>query len=151
VHEETVDLTTISGRIDYESPKAKFLVSFLFSGGVGLGASLRLQAMSIVLYALSLDGIPVFVNNLKDDGMEYIYQQMADKNIRNHFNKPLGLIDCERGDLQCFFLPLSPCTITMEELRKAFVRSERRAYHCCSRLLNRWLARKHSRIGTYYL
>ena len=139
------------GRFDYECPKTKFLVSFLHSGEAGLGALLRLQAVSIVLYALSLGRIPVFVNNLKDDGMQSIYWQIADIRRENHFNKSVGLMDCERGDLQCFFLPLSPCTITMEELRKAFVRSERRAYHCCSRLLNRWLARKHSRIGTYYL
>ena len=111
------------GRFDYECPKTKFLVSFLHSGEAGLGALLRLQAVSIVLYALSLGRIPVFVNNPKDDGMQSIYWQIADIRRENHFNKSVGLMDCERGDLQCFFLPLSPCTITMEELRKAPVLS----------------------------
>ena len=90
---------------DYECKGAKYLVSNIPSEG--LGASVRMGAMGVIMMALATNRIPLFVSN-SSYGPEYIVQ-------------PWMGSSCTRGDYQCVFHPLTPCTIRQSELLNATV------------------------------
>ena len=83
-----------TGNFDYECPDAKFLISNVPSEGVG--ASLRYGAVSALLLGLGTDRVVLFLDSV-----------------------PWKAASCNRQDLQCFFMPTSPCVITEEDFANA--------------------------------
>jgi hypothetical protein len=92
------------GIFDYECPDAKYIVMPL--GGNGLGSNVRGGMVVGLLIGLITDRIVLFVNDVK--GASY------------YMDKPWSLASCPRKDYQCFFWPTSPCTVTHEEIKKAY-------------------------------
>lgn len=105
------DSLNISSKMDYECPSAKYLVANIAPSG--LGAAFRLGAVSTILMALATDRIAVFVNNFDNPpaGAKFL-------------KPPAQLASCPRGDLQCFYLPTTPCTLLVEDVRNAPVLPE---------------------------
>ena len=100
------------GNFDYECPDAKFLVVPLQEAG--LGAVMRLTAVNALLAGMATGRVVMFVNNAP----------VGPDNVQ----KPWSHASCDRRDIQCFFLPLTPCVLTTAELSQAHVlsRSEMR-------------------------
>lgn len=92
----------------YECQNAKFLVTDLVNQG--MGAAIRLSGVAHVLMGIASDRIPLFVANASQ-GPSFLQQ-------------PWKLASCPRNDLQCVFLPTSPCTLSIEELANATVLDE---------------------------
>eukprot|EP00977_Amphora_coffeiformis_P004963 scaffold1058_cov163-Amphora_coffeaeformis.AAC.3 len=84
---------------DYECPSAKFLVFSL--NEKGLGVNMKMGALMALRVAIATDRMLLLVNGLEGVG------------------SPWQLVSCARKDFQCFFLPLSPCVPTKEELQRA--------------------------------
>jgi hypothetical protein len=59
-----------------------------------------------LLIGLSTDRIVLFVNNVSSSSQS--------------MKKPWSLASCPRKDYQCFFWPTSPCTITNDDIAKAY-------------------------------
>ena len=87
---------------DYECPTAKFLVYPLKE--FGLGVNMKLGALMALRTAIATGRILLLVNGLEE--------------VRS-LRRPWPLVSCARKDFQCFFLPLSPCVPTKEELQRA--------------------------------
>lgn len=101
------------GSMDYECPGTKFLVVPM--GEMGLGAVMRLGAVNALVAGVATNRTVLLVNNLEDIG---------DKSL----HKPWVHASCPRGDIQCFFMPPTPCTITKQEIDQGrmLVRGEAR-------------------------
>jgi hypothetical protein len=95
-------------KMDYECPSTKFLVSNVAPSG--FGAAMRMGAVNSILIGIATDRITLFVNNFLG-GAKFL-------------EKSSLLANCPRKDLQCFFLPTTPCTILVEDLRNATVLPE---------------------------
>jgi hypothetical protein len=91
------------GPFDFECPTAKFLVVRLFSNGIG--ANMRLAAVPAFMAGLATNRVVVFVNNAPV-GPDFL-------------KNPWTLASCPRGDMQCFFMPSTPCILTQDELSNA--------------------------------
>jgi hypothetical protein len=91
------------GTFDYECPNAKFLVVPM--GEMGLGAVMRLGAVNALFAGIATNRTVLFVNNIT----------VGDSSL----HKPWVHASCERGDIQCFFMPPSPCTLTYAEIESA--------------------------------
>lgn len=91
------------GSFDFECPNAKLLVVSL--GKLGLGAVMRLGAVNALIAGIASNRTVVFVNNA-DTGA---------KTLR----EPWPLSSCKRLDMQCFYMPATPCTVTELDLRTA--------------------------------
>ena len=100
------------GTFDYECPNTKFLVVPM--GEMGLGAVMRLGAVNALFAGIATNRTVLLINNVT----------VGDKSLQ----KPWVHASCERGDIQCFFMPPSPCTVTEAELASAYtmVKSEAR-------------------------
>lgn len=90
---------------DFECPNAKFLVTVLNT--MGMGATFRTGAMPSLLMAFAAGRVPLFVQSVRGEGLP--------RYLTNTFT----LASCDRHDLQCVFLPTSPCTVTIEDLQNA--------------------------------
>lgn len=88
---------------DYQCSEAKFLVSTL--PGIGMGASVRLGAVTYVIAAIANDRIPLFVENTAA-GPPFL-------------RTPAQLFSCNRRDPQCIFLPTTPCTLLLSDLEES--------------------------------
>jgi hypothetical protein len=97
-------------KFDYECPTAKFLVTVLST--MGMGATFRSGAFPAMLMALSTGRIPLFLQSINADGLP--------KFLTTNFQ----LASCKRRDLQCVFLPTSPCAVTLDDLQNATYLSE---------------------------
>lgn len=95
-------------KFDYECPSSKFLVTNIADGG--FGASFRLGAVGALLMGIATNRVTVFVNNFSG-GAPFL-------------KKPTLLASCPRRDMQCFFLPVTPCSVLAEDLRNATVMPE---------------------------
>jgi hypothetical protein len=93
------------GLFDYECPNAKFMIIPLKAHG--LGANIRTDVIPALLVALVSNRVAIFVNNAP----------AGNQDVRN----PWPLASCPRGDHQCFFLPVSPCTLTVKDIDEAHV------------------------------
>jgi len=107
-----------SSSSEYECPSARYLVTTL--PGAGLGAVFRTAALMSVLMGVATNRITVFVNNY-----------VPETNSKNGTNTPLSflqkpsqLFSCPRRDMQCVFLPTSPCVLTKEALESGVVMPE---------------------------
>lgn len=90
---------------DYECPSAKFLVAPYTKAGAGFGAAVRNSVVANMLDAIAMRRIPIFLNNVASGDVDVFLQ------------KPSMLASCPRRDLQCFFMPVTPCTVTVEQLK----------------------------------
>eukprot|EP00531_Pseudo-nitzschia_arenysensis_P014992 CAMPEP_0116135838 /NCGR_PEP_ID=MMETSP0329-20121206/11406_1 /TAXON_ID=697910 /ORGANISM="Pseudo-nitzschia arenysensis, Strain B593" /LENGTH=677 /DNA_ID=CAMNT_0003630669 /DNA_START=75 /DNA_END=2108 /DNA_ORIENTATION=+ len=90
--------------MDFECSDAKFIV--IPMGRIGFGAYLN-SAITIALYT---NRIPIFSSK-----SFFPFQ----KNRGKQDPWILSPKHCESKDLQCYFLPFSPCTVTIEELEAA--------------------------------
>lgn len=97
---------------DYQCKSAKFIVAAL--PNEGLGATIRISGVMNVLMGLATDRIPLFVSNLPS---------LDDEN-KTFLEQPWNLASCPRKDIQCVFLPTTPCTLTMEDWKNATVLDE---------------------------
>ena len=95
------------GKFDFECPDARFLVVSLFQQG--LGANIHYVAIQALMAGLALDRVVLFVNGAKTD--------------HKHMRKAWLAASCGRNDAQCFFAPLSPCTLSLDQLQSANVSS----------------------------
>ena len=93
------------GSFDFECPRAKFLVVRLFSNGIG--ANMRLGAVPAFIAGLVTNRVVLFVN----------HAPVGPSFLQN----PWTSVSCPRGDMQCFFLPSSPCVVTHKEIQRAQV------------------------------
>ncbi len=102
---------------DYECPTAKFLVIYLWP--MGMGATIRNGAMPPMLAALAMGRIPLFLQGIAPGGTHYnsVVNVTNVTSIQQIMTRTFTLTSCERHDLQCIFLPTSPCVITHAELR----------------------------------
>jgi hypothetical protein len=96
-HDTKKDSLTLPGRLEYECPKAKFLVMNLPS--VGFGAVLNSIVLFATLTAFRSDRIPVL--------------RSVDEGRRRWLLSPP---DCKSSDMQCYFLPFSPCTLSQSDI-----------------------------------
>jgi hypothetical protein len=94
------------GTFDFECPKAKFLVVPM--GEMGLGAVMRLGAVNALFAGMATNRTVLLINNVTVGGEKALH-------------KPWVHASCERGDIQCFFMPPTPCTVTEAELSDAHV------------------------------
>ena len=99
---------TPPGIFDYECPNAKFLISAV-PGGTGLGHAIRKVAVETINAAIATKRVALFVNAA----------HTGPRDLRDRWT----MASCSRGDFQCFFMPLSPCTITEKDLETASVLS----------------------------
>jgi hypothetical protein len=83
-------------------------------GEAGLGAVMRLTAVNALLAGMATNRVVMFVNNAP----------VGPQNVQN----PWPHASCDRHDMQCFYLPPTPCVLTVKELAEAHVlrRSEMR-------------------------
>jgi hypothetical protein len=101
----------LSSTLDYECRDAKFLVTPFSNGGPGLGATIRNHVAATILDAIAVGRIPILLNNV------------AYPNVHEVLQKPSLLFSCPRGDMQCLLLPLSPCTVTLQEIQNVVPKS----------------------------
>jgi hypothetical protein len=90
--------TTI-GNFDFECPKTQFLVVSM-TRDAGLGAHMRLGALNALVAGVATNRTVLLLNEGE--------------------KKPWPHASCDRGDLQCFYMPPSPCVITHSELAQAY-------------------------------
>lgn len=104
--QETLQQQHNVGVFDYECPNAKYIIVGV--SGNGLGANVRGLMIPAFLMGLTFDRIVLFVNNAADEA--------------KHSTKPWEHASCpQRKDFQCFFMPPSPCTLTLNEIANAHV------------------------------
>lgn len=90
---------------DYQcDASTKYLVASL--PAYGTGVTFRNAAIPALLAGLSSNRVVTFVN------------QRSYGNTRQ-MQRPWTLASCPRGDYQCFFLPITPCVLTEEEMKQA--------------------------------
>lgn len=92
------------GSFDYECGDAKFIVMPL--SGNGLGFNVRVLVASTFVLGLAFDRVVLFLNGAPET-------TCSDKNTPGC---PWVTVSCDRRDFQCFFLPTSPCTVTIPQL-----------------------------------
>jgi hypothetical protein len=84
------------GNFDYEcDPDTKFIV-FSITSGRGFGMNFRSESVEPLLFSLLMNRVAVYI---QPKGEKFHYA------------------DCPRNDMQCFFMPLSPCVLTHQDLQ----------------------------------
>lgn len=96
---------SISG--DYHCrPDTKYLVVSLPAKGAG--ATFRAGAVPALLAGLATNRVVVFVN----------FRPFGSVQMRSLWDLA-SVKHCPRGDIQCYFLPITPCVLTQEEVRNS--------------------------------
>ena len=85
-----------------ECSDAKYLIFEGFTAPTGLGSHLRTRM-----------AIPTLLTGLAH-GRIVLYTKADERS-------PMTIVNCDRGDLQCSFLPMSPCLPSMEDVQSAMV------------------------------
>jgi hypothetical protein len=98
-------LETSNPIYDYPCQDSKYIVTDL--PNLGMGASIRLAATVHVLMGIASDRIPLFVIK-SPEGPSFLQEAWK-------------LASCDRQDLQCVFLPTTPCTVSWKELANATI------------------------------
>jgi hypothetical protein len=106
-HDTTWNLPDSIGVYDFECPKAKFIVTRFPS--YGLGMSLKHTIADAILLGILTNRVVIVINSLNTTHPE----------VPQDFKSQWDLASCDRHDMQCVFLPLSPCVLTIEDLRNA--------------------------------
>ena len=100
---------------DYECPTSQFVVIPI--GSIGFGAYLNTMAMFGILFALQTQRIPIFSTR----GYFSWQKKQKDPETGEYWDPwLLSPHSCTpRRDLQCYFLPTSPCTVLVDDLLAA--------------------------------
>jgi len=106
-HDTTWNLPDTIGFYDFECPKAKFIVTHFPS--FGLGMSLKHTVADAILLGILTNRVVIVINSLNT----------TQPNVPPGFKSQWDLASCDRHDMQCVFLPLSPCVLTIEDLGNA--------------------------------
>jgi hypothetical protein len=93
---------------EYQCANAKYIVTDL--PNLGMGTVIRLSSVAHVLMGIASDRIPLFIAN-SPEGPAIL-------------QAPWKLASCDRRDLQCVFLPTTPCTLITEDLVNATILEE---------------------------
>lgn len=94
-----------TGNFDYECDKdTKYIISAI-PNGRGFGANYRRYSVEPLLLGLVTDRVTLTMDSLGVGPME--------------FRKEFLYANCDRHDMQCMFMPLSPCVLTYEDVVKA--------------------------------
>jgi len=91
------------GKFDYECRDAKFIV-----GNVprfGLGASISKGAADVLMMGVASNRVALLLNSIESGTRTFI--------------RPWPLASCDRHDMQCVFMPMSPCVVTKEDVKNA--------------------------------
>ena len=99
------------GRMDFECKDAKFIVIPMAS--IGFGAFLNTRAILSILVALRTNRIPIFSSKS--------FSKAIKKRKGDQDPWELAPTHCDRKDMQCYFLPMSPCALTKEDLANATI------------------------------
>jgi hypothetical protein len=91
------------GGFDYECPSSKFLV--ISMGRLGLGAVMRLGVVNALIAGIASNRTVLVVNN-SPTGPKFL-------------REPWLLASCPRRDMQCFYMPMTPCVLTKDEIANA--------------------------------
>lgn len=110
------------GAFDYECPSTKFLVVSM--GRLGLGAVMRLGVVNGLIAGIASNRTILVINN----------SPVGPKFLR----EPWLLASCPRRDMQCFYMPMTPCVLTHDEIANATTleRGQTRALFRTGRLPN---------------
>lgn len=92
---------------DYECLDTKFLVTSMKRTG-GMGASYRMGAVAAILMGISTHRVTLFYNNV------LVANHTHRSSLKSALGEALWLASCPRLDMQCTFLPTTPCTLTLE-------------------------------------
>ena len=92
---------------DFECPNAKFLITNM--PRLGLGASVRLGAVGSMITAIATGRITLFLNSINST------------KIPSQLSEELWWAGCDRLDMQCAFLPTTPCVVTLEALENSTI------------------------------
>lgn len=94
------------GNLDFECQDSKFVVSPI--GHIGFGAFINTQVCLTILIALRTGRIPIFT-------IESLYPW------QNGDTDPwlLAPLHCSRKDLQCYYMPTTPCALLLDDIRNA--------------------------------
>jgi hypothetical protein len=93
------------GNYDFECPKTKYIIGGLTNNG--LGSNIRAATTTMLMAGLITNRTVLMIKNGKE-GPKFL-------------KKPWKLASCPRLDFECFFLPLTPCVPTWEDIKKAHV------------------------------
>ena len=94
------------GPYDYECPDTNYLVTRMWNNG--LGANMEAVAVASIMAGVATNRTVLFVNQAPPTSFRPL-------------TPPWPLASCHRRDFQCFFQPLSPCVLTVEQLAPANV------------------------------
>jgi hypothetical protein len=95
------------GMYDYECRGAKYLIVSLFQQG--LGANVHYTAIQALMAGIASNRIVLFINGANTD--------------HHHMKKSWFAASCGRRDAQCFFAPMSPCVLSLDQIQSAGVRT----------------------------
>jgi hypothetical protein len=102
--------TSNIGKFDFECPDTKYIVTIVPE--LGLGAALKLGVSEALFKGLTSNRVVLYMNSVPNSVIK-----------QEPFNRPWRLASCPRKDIQCVFMPPSPCVITQDDLSKAPVLS----------------------------
>ena len=91
------------GRFDYECPDTKYLISNIPRDG--FGASLRVGMVDPMFIGLVTNRTVLYVTSLEDS-----------YDVESQFKTPWPLASCPRKDMQCVYMPFSPCVLTKKDI-----------------------------------
>lgn len=96
------------GNFDYEcDPDTKFIV-FSIPSGRGFGMNFRAYGVEPLMLGVLMERVALYIQPV---------------NERFYYS------DCPRKDMQCFFLPLSPCVLTLQDLKNAVRLTSEEIHH----------------------
>lgn len=111
---ENSDYDNLLSSSDFECPNTKFIITTV--ARMGFGATFRIGVVNSILYGIALDRVTIFLNNLKP----FTNFTHGDKDF-SQLSEDWWLTNCPRKDMQCFFLPTTPCTVTEENLKQNLI------------------------------
>lgn len=94
------------GKFDFECKDTKYIVSML--SGAGFGASIRMSVPDPIHLGLMSDRVVLFMNELSSNLTSFSSLQGSTR-----------LHSCSRKDIQCTYMPVSPCVLTHDDIRNA--------------------------------
>lgn len=93
------------GNFDFECPATKYIIGGLTNNG--LGSNVRAATTTMLMAGLITNRTTLILQNGKE----------GPKFLQKHWK----LASCERHDFECFFLPLTPCVPTWQDVKTAHI------------------------------
>lgn len=99
------------GKFDFECPDTKYLISDV--GSKGFGATMRVGMID-----------PMFVGLVTNRTVLYV-SSFDSHTVDKSFQTPWPLASCPRKDIQCVYMPVTPCVLTKEEIQNGLIVPEK--------------------------